>query len=565
MKRQADQIDSTELGDGVEAELRSLMSSASSAAEAFKMQIAEFERRRLLLEDEKKRLLSQTQKDGAQVVNAMPPRIVKLNVGGKRIDVSRRTVTQIPSRLAWILSGRWDHLLLKDKDGRLFLDFDPEWFDPIINHLRELVLKDPQTQISPPTVSAEHEAGYNLLLEFFGLEAAFGCPSGQIMGQQYRVPAEPLSIATVLPFSSRYTDGEVAARFSDVTVHLEAMDRFGHALLEKGLILHKQFKELETDEEDLRKEVDFMSSFSHDDAGGRACEGDVLYFNVGGTPICVSKKTLKQAPDSMLCAQYATGRWECGALDLDDSGAIFLDHNATFFARILSKLRFMVLSKLADAGKDAAATKARQFIVRVDSSQRASFNRMLNYFQLDRRLFNGIDSAIAEVETFLDILESWTSTEAGDWELLLRGSRDGFSAAEFHRRCDGKTNTLVIARDTAGSVFGGFADVAWQSSNTYIHSIAAFLFTLSLHGAQNKVAARQCKLIASMSHAIYGGQNYHATFGAGHDLHLCDNCAHASGSYSNLGNSYQNHGNIMLLCGMRNFQVSELEVFQIRK
>ncbi len=34
-----------------------------------------------------------------------------------------------------MLSGRWDADLPIDRDGRIFLDFDPAWFDPIINHL----------------------------------------------------------------------------------------------------------------------------------------------------------------------------------------------------------------------------------------------------------------------------------------------------------------------------------------------------------------------------------------------------------------------------------------------
>ncbi len=44
--------------------------------------------------------------------------ILKLNVGGKRMDLRRSTATHIPSRLAWICSGRWDHVLPRDKDGK---------------------------------------------------------------------------------------------------------------------------------------------------------------------------------------------------------------------------------------------------------------------------------------------------------------------------------------------------------------------------------------------------------------------------------------------------------------
>jgi hypothetical protein len=47
--------------------------------------------------------------------------------------------------------------------------------------------------------------------------------------------------------------------------------------------------------------------------------------------------------------------------------------------------------------------------------------------------------------------------------LLWRGSRDGFGAAEFHRRCDGHPNTLTVILDTDGNIFGGFTPVEWES------------------------------------------------------------------------------------------------------
>jgi hypothetical protein len=49
------------------------------------------------------------------------------------------------------------------------------------------------------------------------------------------------------------------------------------------------------------------------------------------------------------------------------------------------------------------------------------------------------------------------------FKLLWRGSRDGFSALAFHRRCDGHTNTLTVILDTHGSIFGGFTPVSWES------------------------------------------------------------------------------------------------------
>jgi hypothetical protein len=46
--------------------------------------------------------------------------------------------------------------------------------------------------------------------------------------------------------------------------------------------------------------------------------------------------------------------------------------------------------------------------------------------------------------------------------LLWRGSRDGFTAAAFHRNCDGVPNTVTIVRDTHGNIFGGFTPLPWS-------------------------------------------------------------------------------------------------------
>ena len=64
--------------------------------------------------------------------------------------------------------------------------------------------------------------------------------------------------------------------------------------------------------------------------------------------------------------------------------------------------------------------------------------------------------------------------------LLYRGSRDGFSSAAFHSRCDLKGRTLTIAKSTQGRVFGGYASVDWKAKyNDYRHDNKAFLFSLT--------------------------------------------------------------------------------------
>jgi len=63
-------------------------------------------------------------------------------------------------------------------------------------------------------------------------------------------------------------------------------------------------------------------------------------------------------------------------------------------------------------------------------------------------------------------------------ELIYRGSRDGFSAREFHSKCDGKANTLTIIKSTNGNIFGGFTTEAWSSSESWVKDTRAFVFSL---------------------------------------------------------------------------------------
>jgi hypothetical protein len=50
------------------------------------------------------------------------------------------------------------------------------------------------------------------------------------------------------------------------------------------------------------------------------------------------------------------------------------------------------------------------------------------------------------------------------FNLSWRGSRDGFTASEFHHRRNGHVNTLAFIFDTVGNVFGGFTLVKWESA-----------------------------------------------------------------------------------------------------
>jgi hypothetical protein len=161
------------------------------------------------------------------------------------------------------------------------------------------------------------------------------------------------------------------------------------------------------------------------------------------------------------------------------------------------------------------------------------------------------------------------------WLLLWRGSRDGFTAGEFHRRCDGRANTLTLILDTKGNIFGGFTPVEWESSapgDRYGHtkgddSLRSFLFTLrNPHG----VPPRRFALKKDKKwDAIYCCSARCAAFGWGGDIYVDDNCNASIYNYTRIGtrwndSTYANDTAFeTFFTGAEAFTVKEIEIFEI--
>ena len=70
-----------------------------------------------------------------------------------------------------------------------------------------------------------------------------------------------------------------------------------------------------------------------------------------------------------------------------------------------------------------------------------------------------------------------TNLEFRPIKLVYSASRDGWKAAEFHRKVDAKGPAVVLARTVSGGVIGGYNPTGWVNLGEYRGSIAAFLFT----------------------------------------------------------------------------------------
>ena len=136
-------------------------------------------------------------------------------------------------------------------------------------------------------------------------------------------------------------------------------------------------------------------------------------------------------------------------------------------------------------------------------------------------------------------LQAWLppggSPSPGAWQEVYRATTHGFGAAAFHERCDGRARLLVLVRAREGGwLFGGFTAVGFiPGPERFIADPSAFLFSLTNSlGRPEKLASK------GMGHKLSYRPSYSATFGSGHDLHICDNADTRADSYTRTGDAY---------------------------
>lgn len=136
------------------------------------------------------------------------------------------------------------------------------------------------------------------------------------------------------------------------------------------------------------------------------------------------------------------------------------------------------------------------------------------------------------------------------FELIYRATRDGFSARDFHSKCDGSPNTLTIVRSSSGSVFGGFAQEAWSSSDEWVDDPASFVFKVT--GSEGGSSEIGCSATSGPRFS--------------RDICIASDSNVNEASYSDFGRSFQ-HGAYLYgtVEAMSTILADEIEVFTRRE
>ncbi len=96
--------------------------------------------------------------------------IINLNVGGTKMTTKRSTLCQVKGSLfSSMFSGRWETSLARDEDGRIFFDFNPQYFVLILDYLRGKAIATPENPVPLPKVPDDQVKSFNNLIEYLGL------------------------------------------------------------------------------------------------------------------------------------------------------------------------------------------------------------------------------------------------------------------------------------------------------------------------------------------------------------------------------------------------------------
>jgi len=213
-----------------------------------------------------------------------------------------------------------------------------------------------------------------------------------------------------------------------------------------------------------------------------------IVLDIGGTKFTTSTITLLSHKGSIFENILQKGAWKPNA-----KGRYFIDRDPSQFLVLLNFLRTGKI-KFKDMTEE--------------------FQEELKYYMIELPKVPS-PSTLITTDQFQYIVR-WLG--ASNLSLLFKASKDGFTCAKFHEKCDNKGPTLVIIESSQGYLFGGYASIPWFATDSKRSAPGSFLFSLL---NQSNTPPRQFPMKDSM---IGGFNGWGPMFGSDYDLYIKNNC-----------------------------------------
>jgi hypothetical protein len=245
-----------------------------------------------------------------------------------------------------------------------------------------------------------------------------------------------------------------------------------------------------------------------------------------------------------LFQSFVKGVSKRGVCDVQPANLSYVDMTECIWSGIVERI----------VGKEDSELKSRRFST---SSRDSTF---------ESRPKQTIDSLI--ISTIPSIFKDFGNQS---YQLLYRGSRDGFSCANQHAKVGGHSNTITLVETTEGFIFGCYITCLWDSSNKWKsdESHRSFLFTLK--NPHNIPPRKFLMKPEQKSYAmICYSTGYLTWIGCSGAIAVVENCNSNDNSttsgFASPNSSFVNDTGLdweTFFTGKSTFRVKELEIFEL--
>ena len=225
-----------------------------------------------------------------------------------------------------------------------------------------------------------------------------------------------------------------------------------------------------------------------------------------------------------------------------------LENNRNFLHNILNDKRLLIviivvcsiISKAFISQKDQEILNLKKEINKLKEDLDKNINP-IKYKEISNSIIK-----LDELELVENTIKEFYKKDIIYYKLLFRATRDGFSPKDFHKKCDGINNTLILVRTQTRKRFGGFTHATWDDYSKFKNKEKGFVFSID-----NNVVVYNKN----------GGYNIYCTNRTGPSFRGGD---HDFTINYNKSMEYINETKSRYIFeGIKNFYIKDYEVFQV--
>ena len=227
--------------------------------------------------------------------------------------------------------------------------------------------------------------------------------------------------------------------------------------------------------------------------------------------------------------------------------------NKLSFFIIISSIftELLIVKRINQKEKDIIYLKNEINHLKSNICNNINVNKVSSKTKKTNKIYNGIIKP-DELDFIENEIKKSINKNIKNYKLLFRASRDGFEAKDFHKKCDGVSNTLILIKTKSGKRFGGFTEAEWDTYSEYKNGKKGFIFSMyNKEIYYNKYG----------QYNIYCNETIGPSFRGGpHDFTIWDLCNTSNKSFEYIQNLNNNN---YVLEGDKHFFVKDYEVYNV--